>query len=46
MEHDLKKLIVDLLDTISDADLLDLVYKVLLESVEAPQGPDTPSLIP
>ena len=37
MEHDLKKLIVDLLDNISDADLLDLVYKVLLESVEAPQ---------
>lgn len=31
MEHDLKKLIVDLLDTVKDADLLDLVYKVLLE---------------
>ena len=38
MEHDLKKLIVDLLDTISDADLLDLVYKVLLESINASQG--------
>lgn len=37
MENDLKKLIVDLLDTISDADLLDLVYKVLLESTKTSQ---------
>lgn len=38
MEHDLKKLIVDLLDTVNDTDLLDLVYKVLLESINASQG--------
>jgi hypothetical protein len=31
MEHDLKKLIVDLLASVNDTDLLDLVYKVLLE---------------
>ena len=38
MEHDLKKLIVDLLASVNDTDLLDLVYKVLLESINASQG--------
>lgn len=37
MEHDLKKLIVDLLASVNDTDLLDLVYKVLLESTKTSQ---------
>lgn len=37
MENDLKKLITDLLETITDTDLLDLVHKLLLESVQEVQ---------
>ena len=37
MENDLKKLITDLLETITDTDLLDLVHKILLESVQEVQ---------
>ena len=32
MEQDTRCLINELLDTVTDADLLDLVYKILLES--------------
>ena len=37
MENDLKKLITDLLETITDTDLLDLVHKILLESLQEVQ---------
>lgn len=37
MEAELKKLITDLLETITDADLLDLIYKLLLESMQEVQ---------
>jgi hypothetical protein len=33
MEQDMRNLITELLDTVTDADLLDLVYKILLESI-------------
>ena len=33
MENELKSLIVELLDKITDTDLLDLIYKILLESL-------------
>lgn len=35
MENDLKKLISELLETITDSDLLDLLYKILLELMQA-----------
>lgn len=35
MENDLKTLITELLETIADTDLLDLVYKILLESLQS-----------
>ena len=34
MEQDMRNLITELLDTVTDADLLDLVYKILLESTQ------------
>ena len=45
MEDDLKKLITDLLETITDTDLLDLVHKLLLESVQEVQEIATNLLI-
>ena len=35
MENELKVLITELLETIADTDLLDLVYKILLESLQS-----------
>ena len=37
MEDDLKKLIADLLENINDTELLDLIYKILLESMQEVQ---------
>ena len=37
MEDDLKKLITDLLENINDTELLDLIYKLLLESMQEVQ---------
>lgn len=34
MKDELKKMIIDLLDNISDVGLLDLIYKILLESAK------------
>lgn len=34
MEQDMRNLITELLDIVTDADLLDLVYKILLESTQ------------
>lgn len=37
MENELKKLIIDALENITDTDLLDLIYKLLIDSIqEAP----------
>lgn len=33
MENDLRKIITELLEAVTDADLLDLIYKILLESM-------------
>lgn len=37
MDNELKKSITDLLEIVTDTDLLDLVYKVLLESTQVVQ---------
>lgn len=37
MENELKEMIAELLAEVADVDLLDLVYKVLLESAKASQ---------
>jgi hypothetical protein len=34
MENELKKLIVERLETVTDAGLLDLIYKIILESAK------------
>jgi hypothetical protein len=34
VKDELKKMIIDLLDNISDVGLLDLIYKILLESAK------------
>lgn len=34
MDNELKSLIVELLDKITDTTLLDLIYKILLESID------------
>lgn len=34
MKDELKKMIIDLLDRVSDVGLLDLIYKILLESAK------------
>ena len=34
MENELKILITELLDAVTDTDLLDLIYKILLESIQ------------
>ena len=36
MEQETRCLINELLDTVTDADLLDLIYKILLESTQGP----------
>lgn len=36
MENELKSLIAELLDSITDTDLLDFIYKVLLECAQTP----------
>lgn len=36
MENELRKIITELLDAVTDTDLLDLVYKMLLDSIQAP----------
>lgn len=33
MENELRKIITELLEVVTDADLLDLIYKILLESI-------------
>ena len=38
MDNELKNLIIELLDAVTDLDLLDLVYKVLAASVPGPPG--------
>lgn len=38
MENELKNSIIELLDVVTDPDLLDLVYKILLEC--APSSPE------
>ena len=35
MENELKKVIAELLESVTDTDLLDLICKLLLESLEA-----------
>ena len=35
-DHHIKTLITELLDEVTDTDLLDLIYKVLLESTQEP----------
>lgn len=37
MENELKKLITELLEGVTDTDLLDLIYKLLLESAQVVQ---------
>ena len=37
MENELKKVIAELLESVTDTDLLDLICKLLLESLEAVQ---------
>ena len=34
MENELKVLIAELLEAVTDADLLDLIYKILLNSIQ------------
>ena len=39
MENELKNSIIELLDAVTDPDLLDLVYKILLECLpSSPEG--------
>lgn len=38
MENNIKILINELLGTVTDLDLLDLIYKLLLESMQSPPG--------
>lgn len=38
MENDMIDLITELLSAVTDTDLLDLVYKLLLESIPKPPG--------
>ncbi len=38
MENDMRKMINELLDAVTDPDLLDLVYKILLECM--PSSPE------
>lgn len=33
MENELRKIITELLEAVTDADLLDLIYKILIECV-------------
>ena len=40
MGEELKKMIRELVNDVSDEDLLDLVYKLLLSSVQSPPGVD------
>lgn len=40
MENELRKIITELLDAVKDTDLLDLVYKMLLDSIQAPSELD------
>lgn len=34
MENELKTFIIELLEAVTDADLLDLLYKILLNSIQ------------
>lgn len=34
MENELKRLIIELLEAVTDADLLDLIYKILMNSIQ------------
>lgn len=39
MNNELRKLIIDALESITDVDLLDLIYKLLIDSLqETPMG--------
>ena len=38
MKNELKSLIIELLDAVTDLDLLDLVYKILLSSLPTKSG--------
>lgn len=37
MENELKKLITEALDPVTDVNLLDLIYKIILESITVSQ---------
>ena len=34
VENELKRLIIELLEAVTDADLLDLIYKILMNSIQ------------